>query len=191
MAGCGFPHWHSFGKQWKPYVFRVRKHISIRMGWCHSCHIVSSARWKIGSTLFFTTWFNHILKTLTDNKSITSREKSQMLMTKVLGTILYTKDMSFQWIVHEDQVLWFWYSDGTSFFQLESHPLLLLPGCQFVQAVLFRFCLLLYVLVNSYGHVRTYNHTFILGKLNQAVNLTFACNWQKPFLNQPKGREWP
>ena len=39
------------------------------------------------------------------------------------------------------------------------------------------FGLMLYVPVNSYGHVRTvssFNHTFFLGKLEQAINQYFV-----------------
>ena len=41
--------------------------------------------------------------------------------------------------------------------------------------------------VNSYGHgvtVSSPNHTFFLGRLEQTVAHTFACNWQQPFLNE-------
>ena len=58
------------------------------------------------------------------------------------------------------------------------------------------FNLIFYVSANSYGHVETVslpNHTFFPGETwpsGQPVLRvhTFTCNWQKPFLNQRKGK---
>ena len=59
--------------------------------------------------------------------------------------------------------------------------------------VVYLFCLMLYVPVNSYGHVRMVsspNHTFFLGNLPWLSGKpvlhshTLACSWQQHFLNQ-------
>ena len=64
----------------------------------------------------------------------------------------------------------------------------------------FWFGLLLYIPGNSYGHVGTVsspNHTFFLGKLEQAVNQYFLLilslvTDNNPFwMNPQRGGEWP
>ena len=62
------------------------------------------------------------------------------------------------------------------------------------EAVWTHHDLILYVSVNSYGHVETVsspNHTFSWASLIKWLTSTlhehtFACNWQQPFLNQQK-----
>ena len=59
--------------------------------------------------------------------------------------------------------------------------------------VLIWFGLMLYVLVNSYGHVGTVsvdNHTFFLGKLDQAVNQNFE-HILSPVTDKPSWGVWP